>query len=156
MIALPAKKEFLIQQTKLIISNYRRWTGKTLCAETSDEEKLVENLFLAPRAVLSAGSEADPILNYGNQCVLNLWEMDWLTLTQTPGRHTAEAVERQKRERFLEKVRQHGFVDDYQGIRITSTGKRFEIKNATVWNLVNEKGEHLGQAATFELPVRWL
>jgi hypothetical protein len=161
MLNLPtAKKEFLIQQTKLIISNYRRWTGKDLCAGAgagaAEDEKLVDNLFFAPRVVVSAGNETDPILNYGNQAALHLWEMNWETLTKTPGRHTAEALEREKRESFLETVRKQGYIDNYQGVRITSTGKRFEIQKATVWNLIDEKGEHAGQAATFELPVRWL
>lgn len=145
-----------MKQTRLIMSSYRHWTGKPLCDETGDDEALVKQLFFAPRVVLSSGAEEDPILNYGNQAGLELWETDWETLTKTPGRHTAEAMEREKREQFLEKVKRQGYIDDYSGIRITRTGRRFEIKRATVWNLVDENGRYAGQAATFELPVRWL
>lgn len=75
--------------------------------------------------------------------------MSWEELTNTPGRLTAEADERSKREKFLETVRTQGFIQNYEGIRISKTGKRFFIKNVTVWNLLNAKNEFAGQAATF-------
>jgi hypothetical protein len=34
-------------------------------------------------------------------------------------------------------------------VRISSTGKRFLIKEAIVWNLVDDKGDYQGQAAAF-------
>ncbi len=46
-------------------------------------------------------------------------------------------------------VTRKGFIDDYRGIRISKTGRRFLIDNATVWNLLDENGAHYGQAATF-------
>jgi hypothetical protein len=46
-------------------------------------------------------------------------------------------------------VREHGFVDDYSGIRISKNGRRFRIRQATVWNLVDASGAFAGQAATF-------
>ena len=94
-------KEFLVRQTKLILSSYKHWTGKDLCSPSGDDAGLVNGLFFAPRVVLSSGTEEDPVLNYGNQAGLELWEMDWETLTKTPGRHTAETMEREKREQFL-------------------------------------------------------
>ena len=42
-----------------------------------------------------------------------------------------------------------GYVDDYRGIRISSTGERFEIQQAIVWNLIDAAGQYQGQAATF-------
>ena len=50
----------------------------------------------------------------------------------------------------MERTRRDGFVDDYQGIRISRTGKRFRIEQAIVWNLVDDQGRHAGQAATFD------
>jgi predicted DNA-binding protein (UPF0251 family) len=50
----------------------------------------------------------------------------------------------------LEAVTQRGFIDDYSGIRISKTGRRFQISRATVWNLISEKGEPCGQAAMFD------
>lgn len=66
-----------------------------------------------------------------------------------PSRLTAEAPERSEREKFLKEVTEKGFISNYSGIRISKTGKRFLIKEATVWNLVDETGRLHGQAACF-------
>lgn len=142
-------KEFLVSQTRLMLSSYRRLTGKILWPENPSDESLVREVFNAPFVLCSAGPEPDPVLNYGNAQALKLWEMDWNTLTRTPGRHTAEAPERGAREAFLRTVKEKGFIDNYSGIRISSTGRRFEIKNATVWNLLDPQGRYAGQAASF-------
>lgn len=142
--------DFLARQTRLILSSYTRWTGKILCREDQPDEALVREIFFAPFVVASTGTEADPVLNYGNHKALNLWELDWSAFTKTPGRHTAEAMEREDRARFLEKVRKNGYVDDYRGIRISSTGRRFEIQQAIVWNLMDPQGHFAGQAVTFQ------
>jgi hypothetical protein len=47
----------------------------------------------------------------------------------------------------LARVAQDGYIDDYTGVRVSSSGKRFLIRNATVWNLLDEKGQPYGQAA---------
>jgi len=62
---------------------------------------------------------------------------------------TAEAVHGQERARLLDAVSRHGFIDDYRGVRISKTGRRFLIENATVWNLLDDNGAHYGQAAAF-------
>jgi hypothetical protein len=80
---------------------------------------------------------------------LGLWEMPIETLLKTPSRLTAEPVHRDERARLLERTSRDGYVDDYRGIRISSTGRRFEIDRATVWNLVDATGQRVGQAATF-------
>ena len=146
----PADLAFMVRQTRLMLSSFRRWTGKTLWPEDRPDEVLAREVFYAPFVLVSAGNEEDPILNYGNQKALEVWEMDWETLVRTPGRHTAETPEREARQQFLETVRKQGYIDRYCGIRISSTGKRFEIRDAVVWNLVDERGVYAGQAATFD------
>jgi hypothetical protein len=140
---------FLASQTRLILSSYRHWIGKSLWPEDKPDDILVREIFFAPFVLCSAGTEEDPILNYGNQKALDLWEMDWATLTRTPGRRTAEPMEREERAKFLEIVKKQGYVDNYRGIRISSSGRRFEIRQATVWNLIRKDGRYAGQAATF-------
>lgn len=112
-------------------------------------QELARTLYEAPFVLVSHGTEADPVLNYGNQTALTLWEMDWEELTRTPSRLTAEAPLREERARLLAAVTAHGFIDDYSGIRISKSGRRFRIAQATVWNLVTAEGVHCGQAATF-------
>jgi hypothetical protein len=101
---------------------------------------------------VSHGTGADPILNYGNQTALDLWEMTWEQLTRTPSRHTAESVNREERARMLRLVEAQGFYDRYRGVRISATGRRFLVEDAIVWTVLNEREERIGQAATFS---RW-
>jgi MEKHLA domain len=93
--------------------------------------------------------EADPVLNYGNAAALALWEMSWEELTRTPSRLTAEVLNREERARLLAAVTACGFIDDYSGVRISKTGRRFKISWATVWNLLTADDHPCGQAAMF-------
>ena len=54
-----------------------------------------------------------------------------------------------ERDALLAEVSQHGFSRSYSGIRIAHSGRRFRIEAATVWNLLDADGRHLGQAACF-------
>src|SRR5437868_514477 len=110
MLKLPGDLQFLAKQTRLILSSYKHWTGKSLWLEDSTDETFVREVFFAPFVLLSSGAEEDPVLNYGNQRALDLWEMDWETLTRTPGRQTAEPMERTQREQFLETVKNKGYI----------------------------------------------
>ena len=66
-------------------------------------------------------------------------------------RRSAEEGEREGREELLRRVRERGYVDDYEGVRVRSDGVRFEIRDALVWNLVGEAGVYCGQAAAFDV-----
>lgn len=138
------------EHTQLLLDSYRRWLGTELVSREGTPDDQLQRLFEANFVVVSHGTQADPILNYGNRTALTLWEMDIATLTSTPSRMTAEPVHRDERARLLERTTRNGYVDDYQGIRISSTGKRFRIEQAIVWNLVDRYGTYRGQAATFE------
>lgn len=150
MKTLPPFPDFLAQQTRLILSSYRYWKKESLWPEDKPDDVLVREVFFAPFVLASAGAEPDPVLNYGNQRALELWEMNWETFTRTPGRHTAEAAERADREKFLTTVKKQGYIDNYRGIRVSSTGRRFEILQATVWNLRDDEGRYAGQAVIFK------
>ena len=99
--------------------------------------------------MVSHGTEADPLLNYGNRTALDLWEMSLEQFLGTPSRETAEPVHRDERAELLRRTTEDGFIDDYSGIRISSSGRRFRIHQATVWNVVDENGDRVGQAAAF-------
>jgi hypothetical protein len=141
-----------VAHVRLLLDSFARLLGRELVSREGTAAEQAERLFRAPFVVVSHGTEGDPVLNYGNAAALALWEMTWAELTQTPSRLTAEAVHRDERARLLARTREHGFVDDYSGIRISKTGRRFRIERATVWNLADSAGEHRGQAASFD---RW-
>jgi len=153
----PWRQPAIREHTQLLLNSFQRWLGRDLVKRAQSTETQAEMLFTAPCVVVSHGVQEDPILNYGNQAALQLWEMDFDTLTSIPSRLTAEPMHRDERAQLLARTTANGFVDDYSGIRISSTGKRFLIRQAIVWNLLSEADEYLGQAAMFSdwewLPV---
>lgn len=148
----PFERAEVIRQCGRIIASFRHFLRRDLLTTAVDAppEAQARALYFAPFVVVSHGTEADPVLNFGNQAALNLWEMDWAALTSTPSRLTAEPVERAERARLMAEVTRNGYIDNYRGVRISRTGKRFRIERAIVWNLLDEHGAACGQAATFD------
>jgi hypothetical protein len=112
----------------------------------TDVESISRDIFFAPFAVLSHGTEADPIFNYANQCALDLFEMSWEEFIKLPSRRSAEIESQAARDRVMQQVSENGYVDDYTSVRISSKGKRFKVSNTTIWNLI-EDDHYYGQAA---------
>ena len=148
MSPLWERKE-IVAHTECLACSLRHWTGRELFPGVSDLQELSRRCFEAPFVLVSHGTQADPILNYGNQAALTLWDISWEELTQMPSRLTAEAPNREERARLLERVTRDGFIDNYSGVRIGRTGRRFLITQATVWNLLSPDGAACGQAAMF-------
>lgn len=141
--------EFVVAHAQTLARSFKRFTQRDLLAGNFSAAEYSEKLFDAPFVLVSHGTQADPVLNYGNRAALALWEMSWDEFTRTPSRLTAEAPNREERARLLAAVTARGFIDDYSGVRISKTGRRFKISQATVWNLVSADGNPCGQAATF-------
>ena len=142
----------VISHVQRLLDCFARLLGRELIDREGTPAEQAARLWQAAIVVVSHGTEADPVLSYGNAAALALWEMSWEELTQTPSRLTAEPVHRDERARLLARTRDHGFVDDYSGVRVSKNGRRFRIEQAIVWNLTDPAGNHLGQAATFD---RW-
>lgn len=138
-----------IAHTQIMLNSFRRFVGRELIERTGNDDLDANTVFEASFVVVSHGTQDDPILNYGNKTALSLWEMDVPTLTSTPSRLTAEPMHRDERAQLMTRAARDGFVDDYRGIRISSSGKRFLIERAIIWNLVDSDEQLVGQAATF-------
>lgn len=139
--------DFLGEHAELILSSLFRMTDRNLVdPELSDKDRY-RALFEAPFCVVSHNTEVDPIFNYGNRVALNLFEMAWDDFTKLPSRLSAEPQIREEREKLLARVTQYGFIADYQGVRVSSSGKRFFVQESIVWNLMDENGIYRGQAA---------
>ena len=137
-----------LQRLKLLVDSYHRLTGRYLIDERMTD--LWQACWSAPRVIVAHGTEADPIFFYGNQLALSRFELDFESFTRLPSRYSAEPLLREERDALLARVRDRGFIDDYAGVRMSASGKRFRIEQAVVWNLLDEAGQRHGQAATFE------
>ncbi len=142
----------MLSHAQLLLYSFQHLTGRSLLSspDQASPQEIADLLFNANFVIVSHGTQADPILNYGNQVALNLWKMDWHHFTQTPSRYTAEPIERSDRQKLLAQAQAQGYIDNYRGVRIASNGDRFYINQAIIWNLIDQAGTLRGQAATFK------
>lgn len=143
------KKPEIISWTQILLNSYKCLLNKELIERNEDLLTDSKNLYNADFVVLSHNNKPDPIYNYGNQQALDLWEMNWQQLIQTPSRNTTEPISREEREALLKEANLKGYITNYGGVRVSSTGKRYLIQDITLWNLFDSNGEYCGQAATF-------
>lgn len=145
----PWQQKSVIQHSQRLIDSFQHWTKKPLIVSEKSAEEQARSLFEASFVVVSHGTEADPIFNYGNAQALALWEFDWKTFTQLPSRRSAEPIEQIDRHQLLLAAKTRGYIDNYRGIRISSTGQRFAIEDVILWDVLDENYQRCGQAATF-------
>ncbi len=137
----------LIAHVTILNSSYEHWLGCSLIPRGIEGQVAVDWLDNAAFPLVSHGIGADPVFNYANRSALKLFEMTWEQFTRLPSRLSAGPMDREERARLLERVTRDGYIDDYAGIRISASGSRFMIRHATVWNLLDEHGLPVGQAA---------
>ncbi len=139
----------LIQHSQYLLNSFKTLTGQDLSDRTAPIDVQAQTLFDANFVIVSHNTEADPIFNYGNQAALDLWEFDWEQFTKLPSRLSAEPLAQIHRDRLLQAVKEQGYIANYRSVRITRTGKRFWVENAIIWNVTDDSGQGIGQAASF-------
>ena len=146
------ENNFAAEHAERLLSSFQRLTGKSLIPEGLISDGLSGNerykaLYDSEYPVLSHNADADPLLNYSNAKGMEQFEISWDELVKTPSRYTAEPQTQEERNRLLKAVTDNGFIDDYQGVRISAKGNRFMVEDAIVWNVVDEDGVYWGQGA---------
>jgi hypothetical protein len=143
-----------------IVASHRRAFGRPLLATAAtaspapDPRLLAQDLFAAATVVLAHdGAPLDqgegPRLTYANRAALRLWRRDWAAMVGLPSSRTAEPAERAGRQQALAAAQQHQAIAHYSGIRIDSQGRRFAIRGARIWTLLDDHCQPCGQAAAF-------
>lgn len=140
---------FQCAYARLLINSHLQLVGSPLTPPSLSPGDAAHALYHADFALLSHHGGPDPVFTYGNLTAQRLFEMDWPTLTALPSRLSAESPHQAERAGLLARVHRDGFIQDYNGIRISSSGRRFHIQQATVWNIVDDAGNLAGQAAAF-------
>lgn len=130
----------------LIAESFERLLGRPLVRSTGD---VAAALWEAPQAIVAHDTQADPVFFFGNRAALAAFEYAVEQFIVLPSRLSAEAPLRAERQALLDRVSAQGFIDDYAGVRISATGRRFRIEGAVVWNLIDAQGQRHGQAAMF-------
>lgn len=138
---------FAAEQAELLLKSFQRLTGRSLIPDGLIGEQRYKALFDLKYPVLSHNAEGDPKLNYSNAVGMEQFEISWDELIKLPSRYTAEPQIQEERDRLLRAVTENGFIDDYQGVRVSAEGNRFFVEDAIVWNIVDDAGNYFGQAA---------
>lgn len=144
-----AANGFQAANAELIAASHLRLLGRALLPDGADGDDMARRLYHAPFVVLAHDAAPDPVFFYANRAAQQLFEMSWQELVRLPSRRSAEPLAREERQRLLERVARQGYIDDYAGVRIAASGRRFRITGATVWNLLDAEGRSVGQAAAF-------
>lgn len=131
---------------KLLTDSFARAVGRPLVATGQDATWLYAD---APFAVLAHDTSADPVFIYANRTAQRCFEYGFDEFLTIPSRLSAEAPNRDERQRLLDAVARNGFITDYRGLRIAKSGRRFWIEGGIVWELVDAQGIRRGQAALF-------
>ena len=146
------QRPWLEQHVANLRDSYLHFTGRLLIPAEVPVADAARALDAASFAVVSHGTQPDPIFNYANRAALALFRMSWDVFVCLPSRLSAETMEREARAQLLERVARTGYADDYRGVRVAADGSRFMIEGATVWNVIDAQGKLIGQAARIE---RW-
>lgn len=134
----------------LLVDSYRRSVGAP--PPFLEEGEPYSALWLyrdASYCVVAHNTDPDPRFIYANRAAQACFGYDWHEFTALPSRLSAEAPDREERQRLLDAVDRNGFAAGYRGLRITKSGQRFWIEDGVVWQLVDSRGVLRGQAATF-------
>lgn len=152
----PWETDVIIRHSQRLLHSFRHYLGRPLLPElepatqaSTDLQAQAKQLFEAPFIVVSHGTEADPIFNYGNAQALALWGLSWDIFTQLPSRKSAQGAERPERAEMLAQAKKQGYFEGYVGDRATSTGQRFRMEDGIIWTVADATGTVWGQAATF-------
>ena len=134
----------------LLTASYARFTKAALVPPDVPRARGAAWLYReAPFCVLAHDLDADPRFIYANKAAQACFEYSWDELIGLRSHRSAEAPNRQERQRVLDRVAAQGFATNYRGLRIAKSGRRFWIEDGTIWQLVDGDGVHHGQAATF-------
>lgn len=135
---------------ELLVGSHRRLVGRAIVDEAAGERPTARWLYRdAPFCLLAHDAGTDPRFIYANEAAQARFGYGWEEFTRLPSRLSAETPHRGERQRLLDAVARDGFIDDYRGLRIAKSGRRFWIEGAVVWELLDERGARHGQAAMF-------
>jgi hypothetical protein len=134
----------------LLLTSYEHFVGRPLLppgVSKADQGRwMYED---APFCVLAHNTDADPCFVYANKAAQRCFEYGWSEFISLHSRLSAEAPNREERQRLLDAVTRDGFASGYRGLRSAKSGRRFWIEDGLVWQLSDADGFLHGQAATF-------
>jgi len=162
----------IVTHVKYVDASLRKLTGRGVCErmnidldpttkEASSDVSTCSSSDDVYRAIckndqyvlITHGTQADPIYNFGNVACLTAFHRAYDDLITMPSRLCVvhKSQDEVLRNELMTKVTNDGFVEGaYRGYRIRGDGKFIKLTNAVVWNCYGDDGVYIGQAALFD------
>ncbi|SFT07994.1 MEKHLA domain-containing protein [Saccharopolyspora flava] len=128
-------------------ASHDRLVGERLVPVDGDDATRAEWLYERAGFGLLALDLSESRFYYANLTAQRHFEYAWDEFLGMPSHLSAPPEGQQDRDRFLGAVREKGFADGYRGVRVAASGRRFWIEDVLMWNVLDETGEPIGQAA---------
>lgn len=136
----------------LLDNAYRYWTGGGLpCTLIEPRSRAAWIHRESPYGLVFHNNDDDPLFIYGNERALSCFKYSREIFYGMPSRFSASAVDREARQALLKSVTTSGIAWGYNGYRVDRHGHPFMIYDGVVWEVLNDTGKRLGQAALFWL-----
>ena len=148
----PAEAPWLSPQllglTALLLESHQRLFQRPL-VRSSGIRLAAQELFVLDQVVLCHDGSEDPRFLYANRAALQLFSRNWEQMVGMPSRLSASANQRLSRREQLELAKRQDKLENYSGVRVNSQGRRFQIRGARIWSLIDQEHHYSGQAACF-------
>ena len=148
----PAEAPWLSPQllglTALLLESHQRLFQSPL-VRSSGIRLAAQELFVLDQVVLCHDGSEDPRFLYANRAALQLFSRNCEQMVGMPSRLSASANQRLSRREQLELARRQDKLENYSGVRVNSQGRRFQIRGARIWSLIDQERHYSGQAACF-------
>ena len=118
---------------------------------TSNSNAESTALYHAPFLVLFHNQHR--IFTYANKLALETFDYPASSFIGLPSHLCLDSSQKdlnnqtKLREKYLKTSLEKGYAEDIHGIRVSATGRRFMISDTCVWNVLDEEGNVVGQAA---------
>ena len=138
----------LLGLTALLLESHQRLFQRPLVRSTGIR-LAAQELFVLDQVVLCHDGSEDPRFLYANRAALQLFSRNWEQMVGMSSRLSASANQRLSRREQLELARRQDKLENYSGVRVNSQGRRFQIRGARIWSLIDQERHYSGQAACF-------
>ena len=138
----------LLGLTALLLDSHQRLFQRPLVC-SNGIRLAAQELFVLDQVVLCHDGSEDPRFLYANRAALQLFSRNWEQMVGMPSRLSASANQRLSRREQLELAKRQDKLENYSGVRVNSQGRRFQIRGARIWSLIDQERHYSGQAACF-------
>lgn len=127
-----------------LCAGYRRVTAADLVADDDPQQ-----LYDIDAVVVSHRCAEDPCFVYANRAAQRVWGYAWDEFIGLPSRLSAPPEERETRHTLVQGGLAQGVIRLRDAIRIRADGQRFRVDEIVLWNVSDDAGVVIGQAATY-------